>query len=310
MAIYLIDYENVYIEGLQGIDQLTEEDTLHIFYTQHRCGLTFGLYEQLIACKAKVNLNEVAMSLKSGDPVKNALDIQLMMFAGFLIGAKQTQNLYIVSRDKDFLLGTGFYEQFIHDEKITMQIIPTVEASFVKEAALLEDAPVEVPVTECTQEPESYETYDAFVQSIQQKLDAPEEAELAETMTDLTSMSSAPTASFASLCEKYAKALDAIPAAMPMKTGLMEISDVPSEPDPLFTVQYHNTVRNLLGKNSDEETVSRICEMISVSDSLVEFNNALAKYYRDGQRAKVVYHKFKPRFEDLRHLSRASVRNR
>ena len=34
MAIYLVDYENVYIEGLQGIGQLTDADTLHIFYTQ------------------------------------------------------------------------------------------------------------------------------------------------------------------------------------------------------------------------------------------------------------------------------------
>ena len=48
MAIYLVDYENVYIEGLTGMEQLTEEDTLHIFYTHNRCGLTFGLYEQLL----------------------------------------------------------------------------------------------------------------------------------------------------------------------------------------------------------------------------------------------------------------------
>ena len=78
MAIYLVDYENVYIDGLQGIDQLTEEDTLHIFYTQNRCGLTFGLYEQLISCKAQVKLNEVSVSRKNGDPGKNALDIQLI----------------------------------------------------------------------------------------------------------------------------------------------------------------------------------------------------------------------------------------
>ena len=76
----------------------------------------------------------------------------------------------------------------------------------------------------------------------------------------------------------------------------------------MFTVQYHNTVRNLLGKNTDEDTVNRVCEIISGSENLVDLNNGLAKLYRDGERAKTAYHKFKPKFEDLRHLSR--VRNK
>ena len=118
MAIYLVDYENVYIEGLQGVESLTEADRLHIFYTQNRCGLTFGLYEQLISCRAQVQLNEVAVSLKNSDPVKNALDIQLMMFAGYLIGTRQSDAIYIVSRDKDFLLGTEFFQRFIREEGI------------------------------------------------------------------------------------------------------------------------------------------------------------------------------------------------
>ncbi|MCR5717652.1 MAG: hypothetical protein K6F80_01280, partial [Oscillospiraceae bacterium] len=62
MAIYLVDYENVYIEGLKGLEELGEEDALHIFYTQNRCGLTFHLYEQLTRCKAKIRLNEVPVS--------------------------------------------------------------------------------------------------------------------------------------------------------------------------------------------------------------------------------------------------------
>ncbi|MDE5791996.1 MAG: hypothetical protein K2H66_00555, partial [Oscillospiraceae bacterium] len=82
MAVYLIDYENVYVDGLQGIENLTTQDSVYIFYTQNRCNLTFQLYEKLITCQASIYLREVSFSLKSGDPIKNALDMQLIMFTG------------------------------------------------------------------------------------------------------------------------------------------------------------------------------------------------------------------------------------
>ncbi|MBE6850971.1 MAG: hypothetical protein E7504_04415 [Ruminococcus sp.] len=280
MAIYLVDYENVYIEGLTGIEQLTEEDTLHIFYTQNRCGLTFGLYRQLIACKAKVELDEVSVSIKNGDPVKNALDIQLMMFAGFLIGSKSTDALYIVSKDKDFLLGTDFYRNYIPEGETGFRVVPSIAAS------------MEEPVQEAETASAGTAAYDAFLTNLQ--------AQITEE---------SPTESFAMLCDRYAVPTEqeelSIPMALPEETFAVPMQTAPlPEAAPLFTVQYCNTVRNLLGKNADEETVSRVCEIIYASDDLVAFNNALARYYRDGQRTKQVYHKFKPKFENLRHLSR------
>ena len=47
MATYLIDYENVYIEGLTGLERLSQRDEVVIFYTQNRCGLTFELHQRL-----------------------------------------------------------------------------------------------------------------------------------------------------------------------------------------------------------------------------------------------------------------------
>ncbi len=268
MAIYLVDYENVYIDGLSGIDQLTEEDILHIFYTQNRCGLTFGLYEQLIRCKAKVELNEVSTGPKTTEPVKNALDIQLMMYAGYLIGTKQDQKLYIVSKDKDFQLGADFLAQYLGDTQVELQQIPSVAASM--------EQPVE-------------DAYEAFVRTLQEQVETHTAAE-----------------SFADLCEKYAVDPSPVPVLTANSFSGPAVEELAlQQPDMLHSVQYHNTVRNLLGKSTDEETVANMCEIISSSDSLLAFNNALARYYRDGQRAKVVYHKIKPRFENLRHLSRA-----
>lgn len=150
MAVYLVDYENVYIEGLQGIERLNEEDSVYIFYTQNRCGLTFGLYQQLISCKAEIHLNEVAMSLKNHEPVKNALDIQLMMFVGYVIGKKKSDKIYIISKDNDFRLGLEFYRNYIQDDEVTLQLCASVEAAFQEEAV-----------------PEAYEN---FVESLRESL--------------------------------------------------------------------------------------------------------------------------------------------
>ena len=153
MAVYLVDYENVYIEGLEGIAQLNEEDSVYIFYTQNRCGLTFGLYQQLISCKAEIHLNEVAMSLKNHEPVKNALDIQLMMFVGYVIGKKKSNKIYIISKDNDFRLGLAFYRNYIQDEEVTLRLCASVEASFQEETEAV---------------PEAYEN---FVESLRESLE-------------------------------------------------------------------------------------------------------------------------------------------
>ena len=60
MATYLIDYENVYIEGLTGLEYLTKRDEVVIFYTQNRCGLTFELHQRLISCDAKLLTTKMA----------------------------------------------------------------------------------------------------------------------------------------------------------------------------------------------------------------------------------------------------------
>jgi len=88
MATYLIDYENVYIEGLTGLEYLTKRDEVVIFYTQNRCGLTFELHQRLISCDAKLRLMEVTALSTRKNTVKNALDLQLSMYIGYLIGSR------------------------------------------------------------------------------------------------------------------------------------------------------------------------------------------------------------------------------
>lgn len=246
MAVYLIDYENVYVDGLQGIENLTEQDSVYIFYTQNRCGLTFQLYEKLISCHAKIHLNEVSMSLKAGEPVKNALDMQLIMFAGYLIGKQEDSEIYIISKDKDFLLGMEFYQNYIHNDNILLQIIPSIH---VTDSNLTEQ--------------QHLQEYHSLVTSLQ-------EVSEQDAMIQLIHQ------------------LDA------------SIPDLPEQyHSPASDTQHQNTVKNILGKNISKKELAEISEIIKKSNTLVELNNALSKYYRNSQKSKTIYHKLKPQFEYL-----------
>ncbi len=113
MAIFVIDYENVYIEGMTGLEQLDENDEVVIFYTQNRCGLTFELHQRLNNCRAKLTLMEVTAISTQKNTVKNALDLQLSMYIGYLCGSRPDTPLYIISRDADFDLGLNFFSQYL-----------------------------------------------------------------------------------------------------------------------------------------------------------------------------------------------------
>ncbi len=129
MAIYLVDYENVYVEGIKGVCGLKKTDKVHIFYTQNRCGLTFALYKQLISCSAEISIYEVKSRLNrnKNDLIKNALDIQLMLYLGYVIGTCKNEPIYIVSKDTDFLLGLDFIQRYLRDGTQKIELIPTIE---------------------------------------------------------------------------------------------------------------------------------------------------------------------------------------
>lgn len=127
MAIYLVDYENVYIEGLEGLESLAKQDEVVIFYTQNRCGLTFELHRRLISCKASLRLMEVTALSTRKNTVKNALDLQLSMYMGYLIGRCPHEPLYIISKDTDFDLNLSFFKQYLQEGDVSLAICATIE---------------------------------------------------------------------------------------------------------------------------------------------------------------------------------------
>ena len=48
MKIYLVDFENVKSKGLQGIDNLTETDTVIIFYSENSDTINFEMHQKVL----------------------------------------------------------------------------------------------------------------------------------------------------------------------------------------------------------------------------------------------------------------------
>lgn len=143
MAIYLVDYENVYIEGLEGLESLAKQDEVVIFYTQNRCGLTFELHRRLISCKASLRLMEVTALSTRKNTVKNALDLQLSMYMGYLIGRCPHEPLYIISKDTDFDLNLSFFKQYLQEGDVSLAICATIEDALHGVEAIRPEQPLE-----------------------------------------------------------------------------------------------------------------------------------------------------------------------
>ncbi len=103
MATYLIDYENVKEEGLHGIDDLSIEDNVIIFYSSNADKLSFGLHMRLNKSAANISYMSVGVGQK------NALDFQLSTYLGYLIAQATEQTYVIISNDTGFTSVSVFW---------------------------------------------------------------------------------------------------------------------------------------------------------------------------------------------------------
>ncbi len=153
MAQYLIDYENVFEGGLNGIANLTEDDGICIFYSEKADHMTFGLHKRLGESKAAVTYQKVEVG------TKNALDFQLATYLGYLIcqcqNAGKSENYFIVTKDNGFSVLSDYWKR----KKITVSIISDIMGSPVPKAA---------PKAEATSKPDPKE--DELTKSLKQIL--------------------------------------------------------------------------------------------------------------------------------------------
>lgn len=104
MSYYLVDFENVKKDGLDGIHKLGKEDKVCIFYSKNADSITFDQHRRLIESKADIEFCKVDVGSK------NALDFQLATQLGYLIANKAAELYYIVSKDKGFEILSGYWK--------------------------------------------------------------------------------------------------------------------------------------------------------------------------------------------------------
>ena len=97
---FLVDYENVKSEGLNGITSLTENDNVKIFYSKDAQTLTFGLHRRIMNAQANIDYIKIDNSIKSS--LKNALDVILLSELNTLIKLEREAEFFIISKDSDF----------------------------------------------------------------------------------------------------------------------------------------------------------------------------------------------------------------
>lgn len=111
MNYFLVDYENVRVQGLQGIAKLNADDVVVVFYSIHADTLTFDLHKQIVRSPATIEFQKV---LVGG---KNALDFQLCSYLGFLIrntmdsDATKQHHYHIVSKDNGYHILSDYWKE-------------------------------------------------------------------------------------------------------------------------------------------------------------------------------------------------------
>lgn len=104
MSYYLVDFENVKKDGLDGIHRLEKEDKVCIFYSKNADSITFDQHRRIIESRASIEFCKVEVGSK------NALDFQLATQLGYLIANRSAEQYYIVSKDKGFEILGGYWK--------------------------------------------------------------------------------------------------------------------------------------------------------------------------------------------------------
>ncbi|MGN1382425.1 MAG: PIN domain-containing protein [Eubacterium sp.] len=96
MKYFFIDYENIKQDALKGIERLSEEDKVIVFYSEYAQTMTIPMHLQINNSRAEFIFKEVQVGHK------NDLDFQLATELGALVGSGMGDEFYIVSYDKGY----------------------------------------------------------------------------------------------------------------------------------------------------------------------------------------------------------------
>ena len=310
MAYYLIDFENVKSRGMEGVELLTEEDTVCIFYSDNADSMTFDLHRKLNETKANIIYHKVAVG------TKNALDFQLATYLGYLICGQQNEGIhpdyFIVTKDNGFTSlmvywkAQGVPVRIIRNllwgkNPVAEQNLLTEEEQETETAVTAAEDVTELPTTEEEEtQPVQPETVDAPEEPVQpepEKADAPEEPAQPEpeTVDESAQPVKKPSRkknntrkkSTAKTDDKTAEKKSAEKKPTEKKPAEKKSAE---EPDELTLA-----VEKVL---TDQTIVPQVVKFIRQYKTKQGINNALNKEFKDSKRTSEIYSAIKPLIAD------------
>ena len=305
MAYYLIDFENVKSRGMEGVELLTEEDTVCIFYSDNADSMTFDLHRKLNETKANIIYHKVAVG------TKNALDFQLATYLGYLICGQQNEgihpNYFIVTKDNGFTSLMVYWKAQGVPVRIIRNLLwgknPVAEQNLLTEEEQETETVVtagedvtEQPTTEEEQtqpiQPERVDAPEEPVQPEPEKADAPEESAQPEpeTVDESAQPVKKPSRKKNNTRKKSAaKTDDKTEEKKPAEKKPAEKKSA-EEPDELTLA-----VEKVL---TDQTIVPQVVKFIRQYKTKQGINNALNKEFKDSKRTSEIYSAIKPLIAD------------
>lgn len=133
--IFLVDGDNNIGTGLQGIDLLTPEDTVLVFYGK---GQSLASVKKLCGeTQAQVQYLE---SVKGG---KNSIDFQIITELGVLVGRGEADFAYVISQDKGYEAAMSAlrarYADTFQEVALRPSIQSCLQAAFLLRSSSLEE---------------------------------------------------------------------------------------------------------------------------------------------------------------------------
>ena len=308
MAYYLIDFENVKSRGMEGVELLTEEDTVCIFYSDNADSMTFDLHRKLNETKANIIYHKVAVG------TKNALDFQLATYLGYLICEQQREgihpNYFIVTKDNGFTSLMVYWKAQGVPVRIIRTLLwgknPVAEQNLLTEEENEAETAVTAAedVTEQPQptQPEPAEETKEPMQPKTERADAPEEPAQPEPETVDESAqpvkkpsrkkSNARKKSTAKTDDKTAEKKSAEKKPTEKKPAEKKPAEKKpaEEPDELTLA-----VEKVL---TDQTIVPQVVKFIRQYKTKQGINNALNKEFKDSKRTSEIYSAIKPLIAD------------
>lgn len=310
MAYYLIDFENVKSRGMEGVELLTEEDTVCIFYSDNADSMTFDLHRKLNETKANIIYHKVAVG------TKNALDFQLATYLGYLICEQQREgihpNYFIVTKDNGFTSLMVYWKAQGVPVRIIRNLLwgknPVAEQNLLTEeeneaetvVTTAEDVAEQQPAQPEPTLPEPVKETQEPVQPETEKADAPEKPAEPETVDESAQPVKKPSRkksntrkkSVAKTDDKTAEKKAAEKKPTEKKPAEKKPAEKKSaeEPDELTLA-----VEKVL---TDQTIVPQVVKFIRQYKTKQGINNALNKEFKDSKRTSEIYSAIKPLIAD------------